>query len=155
MKHYAITKRIPYQRRPTRFGRRTPLIEVSQRDMKALIATLIHPPPLYEKLIQALKRHDTLIESHVDSDERWLAPFKNKRQKDRFAFSAREIVRVVQPYPPDRWHMGQTPAIGECGAVVHIDESDTEQAMYIVENVAPDGAMIWLAEFTGEEIELR
>jgi len=45
--------------------------------------------------------------------------------------------------------------IGECGAIVHIDESDTEHALYIVENVAPDGSMIWLAEFAGEELELR
>lgn len=88
MKHYAKTKRIPYQRRPTRFGQRTPLIEVSKRDMDALIAALIHPPPLNEKLIRALKLHDEMIESRPDSDERWLAPFTAKRKKDRFAFSA-------------------------------------------------------------------
>lgn len=61
----------------------------------------------------------------------------------------------MRPYPPDRWRMGQTPAVGECGAIVHINEDDTEQTMYIVENVAPDVSMIWLAEFPGEELELR
>ena len=155
MKHYAKTKRIPYQRRPTRFGQRTPLIEVSQRGMDALIAALIRPPSLNENLIRALKDHDAMIESRPDSDERWLASFKVKRKKDQFAFNAWEVVRVVQPYPPDRWRMGQTPALGECGAIVHINEDTTEQTMYIVENVAPDGAMIWLAEFAGEELELR
>jgi len=132
-----------------------PLIEVSKRDMDALIAALIHPPPLNEKLIRALKLHAEMIESRPDSDERRLAPFTAKRKKDRFAFGAWEVVRVVRPYPPDRWRMGQTPAVGECGAIVHINEDDTEQTMYIVENVAPDGSMVWLAEFAGDELELR
>jgi hypothetical protein len=123
--------------------------------MDALIAALIHPLPLNENLIRAIKRHAEIVESRPDNDERWLALFMAERKKDRFAFSAWEVVRVVRPYPPDRWLMGQTPAVGECGAIVHIDESDTEQAMYIVENVAPDGSMIWLAEFAGEELELR
>jgi len=75
--------------------------------MDALIAALIHPPPLNEKLIRALKRHDEMIESRPDSDERWFAPFMAQRKKDRIAFGAWEVVRVVRPYLPDRWLWGK------------------------------------------------
>ena len=75
-------------------------------------------------------------------------------------FGEWERVRVVKPCAPGRLWDGRLPQVGECGDIVHIHEDENVSepgAIYVVENMEFEDScnadLIWLAEFSAEEIE--
>jgi hypothetical protein len=71
----------------------------------------------------------------------------------RLEFGEWEEVRIVKPYSLDRWFLGRLPQVGESGTIVHINDERGPQATYVVECNEPNAQLIWLAEFTAQEIE--
>lgn len=70
-----------------------------------------------------------------------------------------DTVRVVQLLDSERKYdasqgVMRPPRIGDTGAIVHIYSADDKATGYMVENVAPNGYTIWLADFLPDEIEL-
>ena len=70
-----------------------------------------------------------------------------------------DTVRVVRLLYSERKYDGsqgvmRPPRIGDTGAIVHIYSVDDKATVYMVENVAPNGYTIWLADFLPDEIDL-
>ena len=70
-----------------------------------------------------------------------------------------DTVKVVRLLDSERKYDGsenvmRPPRIGDTGAIVHIYSVDDKATGYMVENVAPNGYTIWLADFLPDEIEL-
>lgn len=69
-------------------------------------------------------------------------------------------VRVQQLIDEDRPFNGaqdvkRAPQVGDTGTIVHITQHRWDGSLiYIVENAAPDGKTVWLADFTAEELAL-
>ena len=70
-----------------------------------------------------------------------------------------DTVKVVRLLDSERKYDGsenvmRPPRIGDTGAIVPIYSVDDKATGYMVENVAPNGYTIWLADFLPDEIEL-
>ena len=71
------------------------------------------------------------------------------------AFGILDIVRVVRLHDPDRdvtsaLEPAPRPRVGDIATVV----DDVGDGLYLVERTTDDGVSAWLAEFTGDELEL-
>lgn len=70
-------------------------------------------------------------------------------------FQLYDTVRIARLLTSEREVSGSAaappqPRVGETGAVV----ADVGEGLYLVEHVTADGYTIWLAEFSGDELEL-
>jgi hypothetical protein len=90
----------------------------------------------------------------------WVKPLNRRRSmlcvmETLNEYDTVKVVRLLQS--ERRYHGTSTvmrpPQIGDTGAIVHIYFVQNEASGYIVENVAPDGNTIWLADFLPDEIE--
>ena len=71
-------------------------------------------------------------------------------------------VRIVTVHGPAEDHLAATgsirpPRVGDTGTIVHLvptHDPDNPTTRYLVEDVAPDGTTVWLAEFSRDELEL-
>ena len=69
-------------------------------------------------------------------------------------------VRVQQLIDEDRPFNGsqdikRPPQVGDTGTIVHITQHRWDGTLiYIVENAAPDGKTVWMADFAAEELSL-
>jgi hypothetical protein len=72
-----------------------------------------------------------------------------------------DTVRIVVLHGSAEDHLAASggvrlPQVGDTGTIVHLVptfEPDNPATRYLVEDVAPDGTTVWLAEFGRDELE--
>ncbi len=62
------------------------------------------------------------------------------------------LKRSLESY--DGWRMNQRPPrLGDCGFIVEILQAHGLPDNFVVESSGPDGSIVWIGDFTIEEVE--